>query len=266
MFLTNIQKSGLLIITVIILAAVFAQWIAPEHPNLQERPAESKLRPPSSQHLFGTDQFGRDVLSRIIFGGRISLLISVSVVATASIIGFFWGATASYFGGVLDYILMKIVDVFLSFPTIFLIITLTALFGSNLKILIIVLSLTSWMDIARLVRAEIHSLKQQPFILKAKSMGLGHFRIITGHFLPNVATTLAAIIVMRIADIILVESALSFIGLGVQPPVASWGSVIGDGKNLAASAWWISFFPGIMIVVTILSFYLVGNGFKKAKY
>lgn len=249
----------------ILVASLFAGWITPVDPNRQDRPAETKLMAPSAQHLFGTDQFGRDVFSRVLYGGRISLLISLVVVVLALGIGCAYGALAGLAGGWLDDLLMRIVDLFLSFPTIFLILTLTALFGSNLIVLIFVLAVTSWMDIARLVRAEVHSLKLRPFVLRAKSAGLPPRRIFIYHFLPNLFSMIFAVAIMRMADIILVESALSFIGLGVQPPMASWGSIIGDGKSVLAAAWWVSFFPGLVVVLTILSLYLMGNDLKEGR-
>ena len=258
-------RFGFFVLGIILITAICAPWVAPYDPVLQDNPAETKFKSPSFNNFFGTDQFGRDVFSRVIYGGRISLLISISVVLFASFIGIVYGSLASYVGGFVDNILMWFVDVFLSFPTLFLIITITALFGSHFVLLIAVLSITCWMDIARLVRGEIYSLKEQPFILRAKSVGLGHMRIIAGHLLPNVLKTIIAIIVLRMADVILLESALSFIGLGVQPPVASWGSVIGDGRMVFSTAWWIAFFPGLFIVVTILSLYVVGNSLKQGE-
>lgn len=256
----------LLFLGIILITALGAPFFAPYNPVLLDNPAETKFNSPSKSNLFGTDQFGRDVFSRVIYGGRISLLLSISVVFFASLFGIFYGSLASYVGGFFDNILMWFVDVFLSFPALYLIIITIALFGHHIILLIAVLSITCWMDIARLVRGEIYSLKEQPFILNAKSIGLGPVRIVLRHLLPNVLKTIIAIVIIRLADVILIESALSFIGLGVQPPVASWGSVIGDGRMVISTAWWISFFPGIFIVLTILSLYVVGNSLKNIEY
>jgi peptide/nickel transport system permease protein len=242
--------------------AILSPLIAQYDPDEQNEHWQNRFQKPSWKHWFGTDKFGRDIFSRVLFGGRISLVITISVVLGSTIFGCFYGAVSGYVGGFIDQILMRLVDLLLSFPIIFLAVTCLALFKSGIVTLIFILSLTSWMDIARLVRAEVHSLKQRPFIFKAKAVGLSTARIIRVHLLPNVFATIVAFSIIRMADIILIESALSYIGLGTTPPTASWGSIISDGKEVLSSAWWITFFPGLAIFLTTLSLNFIGNGIK----
>jgi len=253
---------GLSILCLIILIISFSSLIIKYDPDIQNNPAQNRLKKPGWKFWFGTDKFGRDVFSRVLYGGRISLIIAVSVVLFSAIIGSFFGAISGYFGGLLDQILMRFVDLLLSFPIIFLAITCMALFGAGHLMLIVVLTLTSWMDVARLVRAEVLSIKQRPFILKAKAVGLKTSRIIGRHLLPNVLLTVFTFSIIRMADIILIESALSFIGIGTQPPTSSWGSMISDGRSYLPFAWWITFFPGIAILCTTMSLNFIGHGLK----
>jgi len=253
---------GLMVLGSMIILTILSPLITRYDPNAQVEPALSRYQSPSWEHWFGTDQFGRDVFSRVLFGGRISLIIAVSVVFLSVMIGVCYGAVSGYFGGLVDQILMRFVDLFLSFPVIFLVVTCMALFGSGISLLIVVLTLTGWLDIARLIRAEVNALKQRPFILKARAAGLRTLRIIGRHLIPNVVITMIAIAVIRVADIILIETALSFIGLGVQPPTASWGSVINDGRLVLTSAWWVTLFPGMAIILTTMSLYVIGDGIK----
>lgn len=254
--------TGIVILGVIVLLTLTAPWTVRYDPDIPINPAQNHLQKPSAAHQFGTDQFGRDVLARVLSGGRVSLFIGLSVVLLSVLLGLGYGAVSGYVGGLLDQILMRLVDLFLSFPILFITVTCMALLGSGMTLLIVVLVLTGWMDIARLVRAEVCSLKERPFILNARAGGIGPFRIIGSHLLPNVLITVITFSVIRLADIILIESALSFIGLGVQPPTASWGSIIGDGRMVLSSAWWITLFPGLAICLTILSLNLIGNGLK----
>ncbi len=256
------MRTGVFIFGAILLASFLGGRYAQYDPNLQSSPAEVHYQGPCKAHLFGTDQFGRDVFSRVLAGGRLSLTISLCVVALSLIIGSLYGALSAYLGGVWDHLLMRFVDILLSFPLVFLAITCMALFGAGVSYLIIVLALTSWMDVARLVRAEALSLKSRPFVVRAKASGLGPWTILRHHILPNTFATISAFAILRMADIILIESSLSFIGLGVQPPQASWGSILNDGWPVLAKAWWLSFFPGLAIVLSIMSLNLIGGGLK----
>ncbi len=257
---------GSVILLVLIAAsALAAPLIAKYQPDAQVSPTSDRYLPPSSQHWFGTDQFGRDVFARALYGGRVSLFIAVCVVTCSIFIGTLYGAFAGFFGGRLDQVAMRFLDMLLAFPLVFLAVTCMALFGSGLLTLVLVLTLVSWMDVARLVRAEIHSLKQRDFVLKARSLGLSTRRILLHHIIPNVAVTVVAIAVLRAADVILIESALSFLGLGVQPPMASWGSIINDGKAVLSLAWWLTAFPGLAIILTIISLHVAGESLQIAK-
>lgn len=242
--------------------SIAAPLINAYDPDAQVAPAANRYLKPSVEHWFGTDQFGRDVFTRVCYGGRISLFLALLVVAASLLIGCGYGAVSGYLGGVWDQVMMRLVDILLAFPLVFLAVTCMALFGSGLYGLVMILTLTAWMDIARLVRAEVLSLKQRPFILKARAAGLSGRRIILRHLLPNALATIMAVAVIRIADIILIESALSFLGLGVQPPLASWGSIINDGKAVLAASWWLSVFPGAAIALTTISLHLIGEGLR----
>jgi peptide/nickel transport system permease protein len=257
--------TGLILLSVILLMVISAHWIVQFNPDTPIDPANNRYSKPSCRHWFGTDQFGRDVFSRVLFGGRITLLIAFSVVILSVLLGGVYGALSGYIGGILDHILMRIIDVFLSFPVIFLAITCMAIFGSDMFFLILVLALTGWMDIARMVRAEVISLKGQNFIVRARALGLKTTTIIGKHILPHLLFTVFAFSILRMADIILIESALSFIGLGVQPPTASWGSIINDGRQVLETAWWIVLFPGLAILISIISLNLIGQGIKNLK-
>jgi len=246
-------------------SSIFAPLLLRHDPNALASPAETRHASPSFEHWFGTDQFGRDVFTRVLYGGRISLLIALAVVICAVAFGALYGAIAGYLGGWWDQIFMRVVDALLAFPVVFLAVTLMAVFGTGLKWLIIILILSSWMDVARVVRAEVLSLKQRPFIFKARAAGLHAPRILFYHLLPNAFATVLAAAILRVAEVILLESALSFLGLGAQPPTASWGAILNDGKAVFATAWWITTFPGLAIVTAVLSFNLIGEGLRSSQ-
>ena len=254
---------GLTFIILISLIALFAPHIAPYDPNEQKDILETRYLPPSVDHPFGTDKFGRDVLSRVIYGARISLSISLLAVLIAITLGTMYGAVSGYYGSWVDNVMMRFVDLMLAFPTFFLILTLVALFKAKIWIIILVLGLTGWMDVARLVRGEILSLKEKEFVQAARVVGVSNFTIIFRHLLINAIDPVIVAATLRVGILILVESALSFLGLGAQPPTPSWGSIISDGKGDLLTAWWISTFPGLAIVATVISFNLVGDGLRK---
>ena len=223
-----------------------------------------KLQGPSMAHPLGTDNLGRDVCTRMLHGTRISLTVGFIAVGVSITIGIFVGAVAGYFGGVVDAILMRFVDMMMCFPTFFLILTVVALLKPSIYNIIIVIGLTSWTGTARFVRAEFLSLRQRDFVLAAVAGGLGNSRIIFRHILPNSLAPVAVSAVLGIAGAILTEASLSFLGFGVPPPAPTWGNVLADGKTYILDAWWLIVFPGMAIFITTLSFYLVGEGMREA--
>ena len=249
-------------VTALLLVAVFAPLLAPFEPTRIN--IDNILSPPGGEHLFGTDDLGRDVLSRMIYGSRISLSVGFVAVGISVSIGIVIGAMAGFFGGKVDAVLMRFVDVMLTFPAFFLILAVIAIVGPSIYMIMIIIGLTSWMDVSRLVRAEFLSLKERDFVLAARASGASDRRIIFRHILPNAMSPVFVAATFGVAGAILVESGLSFLGLGVQPPDSSWGNILTTGKNYIEVAWWLSLYPGLSILITVLSYNLVGEGLRDA--
>jgi peptide/nickel transport system permease protein len=226
----------------------------------QARPAFVRTR----TFILGTDQYGRDILSRVIYGSRISLSIGFLVVLISVTLGTVIGVSSGYFGGWIDAVTMRIVDVLIAFPALFLILIIIATFGNSIYLIVTTLSFTGWMGVSRIVRSQVLSLKEQEFILAARSLGLSNMRIIFRHLVPNTLTPVIIAATLRIGSIILTEAGLSFLGLGVQPPVPSWGNIINEGRDSLLNYWWISTFPGIAILSTVVCFNLIGDGVRDA--
>jgi peptide/nickel transport system permease protein len=258
----RLALAGGIVVIVLFLIAIFADILAPYDPDDIDR--RHILEPPSIRHPFGTDDLGRDVLSRMIYGSRISLAVGFVAVGISTIIGIILGALAGYYGGWTDRIIMRMIDIMLSIPTFFLILAVIAFVGPGIWNIMIVIGLTSWMSVARLVRAEFLSLKEREFVLAAKALGAGDMRIIFGHMMINSMAPVFVSAVLGVAAAILVESALSFLGIGIQPPIPSWGNILTLGKDNIEIAWWLSVFPGLAILITVLSYNLVGEGLRDA--
>ena len=248
---------GLTILGSIVAAAVFAPLLAPYSPTAQNLAAD--LLPQSQQHPLGTDKLGRDVLSRILYGGRVSIFVGVASVAVSLTLGFFIGSIAGYFGGWIDELLMRLVDVLLAFPGILLAIALTAVLGPGLNHVVLALCVIGWTGYARLTRAEILLLRERDFISAAQALGGSPARIIVLHMLPNLASPLTIQATFHMAAAILAEGALSFLGLGIQPPSPSWGSMLNEGRQFLLVAPYLTTFPGIALMATVLGLNLVGD-------
>ncbi len=249
-------------ILMIVLIALLAPIIVPYDPYKIN--VYKVLEPPSKEHLFGTDELGRDVFSRVLYGARVSLKVGIIAMGIAIITGTLFGSIAGYYGGFIDSFIMRLVDVMLSFPTLFLILAIVAVLEPNIYIIMAVIGLTGWMDVARLVRAEVLSLKEREFVLASKAIGASSVRIILKHILPNAIYPVIVAATFAVGGAILIESGLSFLGLGIQPPEPSWGGILSVGKDYITVAWWMSFFPGIAIFLTVLSFNLFGEALRDA--
>ena len=225
---------------------------------------ENRLKPPAfaggdTSHLLGTDQLGRDVLSRLVQGARVSLMVGVIAVAVSGVLGVLLGLFAGFYRGLADEVIMRIVDLRLALPFILLVIAIIAVFGPSLTNLILVLALTGWAGYARVVRAEVLSVREREFVLAARSMGASDWRLMTRHILPNTVSAAVVIASLELAQMVITESALSFLGLGIQPPVPSWGNMLGEGREYLLTSWWLATFPGVAIAMTAVSINIVGD-------
>ncbi len=214
------------------------------------------------EHLLGTDHLGRDVLSRLIYGARVALIVGVTTVAVSGLVGLGIGLVAGYFGGWADTAFMRLLDIQLSMPFMLLALTIIGILGPSLRNIVIVLALTGWVVYARIVRAEILSLRTREFVVACRSLGGSNARIIVQHLLPNVRSSVLVVSTIEVARMMLLESALSFLGLGVRPPTPSWGAMLADGRIYLASAWWLPTLPGLAISVTVLAVNTVGDGLR----
>ena len=248
------------IVAIMSLLALLAPLIAPFDPTAID--VNAIFLPPGSGHLLGTDALGRDVFSRMLFGARASLWVGFTAVAIAATLGTFIGLVAVYVGGLVDELLMRLVDVMLCFPSFFLILAVVAFLEPSLFNIMVVIGLTSWMGVARLVRAETLKLREQDFVAAARLSGAGPLRILFLHILPNAMAPVLVSATLGVAGAILTESALSFLGLGVQPPDPSWGNILMDGKSTLTIAPWLSIFPGLAILFTVLGYNLLGESLR----
>jgi len=240
--------------------SLLAPWISPYDPAAID--LKNILQPPSAKHWFGTDQLGRDVLSRMIWGAQISLKVGFVSTGIAIFIGTILGAVAGYYGRWVDAVIMRFVDIMLCFPTFFLILAVIAFLEPSIWNIMIIIGATGWMGITRLVRADFISLKERDFVQAARVIGASDARIIFIHVLPNCMASVLVAATLGVAGAILTESALSFLGIGVQPPTPSWGNILTAGKDNIDIAWWLSLYPGLAILVTVLGYNMLGEGIR----
>ena len=263
LFRSKTGTVGFIIVFIVFLVAIFAPVLAPHDPAAIN--AGNMLKPPfwmeggSTAHLLGTDNLGRDILSRVIYGSQVSLLVGITSVVVAGIIGVTIGLIAGYYGGTIDNLLMRVVDSFLAIPTILFALVILTIFGPSIVTLIFVLGATNWVNYARLVRGEVLSIKERDFVRAAHSIGVKNHKIILRHLLPNVVSSFIVISTLSVATTIILEASLSFLGLGIQPPDVSWGLILSDGRDYLATSWWLATFPGIAITITVLGIIFLGD-------
>jgi peptide/nickel transport system permease protein len=253
-------KTGAIMIVILILFLVAGSFISPYQPESQD--LTQTLSPPSWGHPLGTDFYGRDLLTRLIYGGRITLGVSLIATILAIAIGSVIGLLCGFWGGLFDLLCMRFIDILLGFPRIFVILLIIGLGYSSLGLVVLVMALFSWMEIARIVRANVWVVKEQLYIKSAQALGLSKNRIIFRHILPNVSGPIIVSAILLISSLILLESGLSFLGLGAQPPTASWGTILNEGRIDPLGTWWISLFSGILIVISVIGFNLIGDGIQ----
>jgi len=254
------------VLLLIVASAVFAPWLVPHDPldvNIRHR-----LAPPAwmeggtSRHLLGTDQVGRDLLSRMIFGGRVSLVVGATAVLISASIGVPLGLAAGYFGGRPDWTIMTLVNVMLTFPFVLLALAVIAVLGPSLINMIVVLGVAGWPIYARVIRAETMTIREREFVMAGRALGMGHARIIFRQIFPNLLSAIVVIATLQVAQVIILESFLSFLGLGIQPPTPAWGNMLGEGRVYMLNSWWIATFPGSAIFATTLVMNLMGNALR----
>jgi peptide/nickel transport system permease protein len=259
----KLAMAGLFFFVLLVLVAIFAPLVAPYGPTEIPKPAQVRASP-STEHWFGTDNIGRDVFSRVVFGARISLRIGIIATAISLTIGIVLGALSGYFAGFTDTVVMRVTDALLAIPYIILAIAIAALFGRSVNSVILVLGLTGWLAIVRIVRANFISLKQLEYVEAARALGYNRTRIIFRHILPNALQPIIVYGTIAIGGVILAEAALAYLGVGVQPPTPAWGLMVADGKRNISNAAWIIFFPGMAIFLTVLAFVFMGDGLRDA--
>lgn len=255
---------ALIVLALVVLCAVLASVLSPFDPNAQD--LLTRLSPPqwTGGHLLGTDNLGRDVLSRLIYGARISLFVGLAVALISGTIGALVGIVAGYRGGWADRVLMRLADVQLAFPAILLALAVVAFLGNGLWVVIIVLGVTNWVSYARVARSSVLSLRERDYVLVARAIGVGPATIMRRHLLPNVLASLITIAALNVASAIVVESALSFLGLGVPADIPTWGSMLADGQLYLGTSWWIAVFPGLALTLTALSINITGDAIRDA--
>jgi len=255
---------SLYVLAILVLAALLAPLLAPYDPIAIGDVMATRFQSPSWAHPFGTDEFGRDLFSRALYGARVSLSVGILAMLLATSIGSLYGAVSGYFGGIVDGVMMRIVDVWIAFPAFYLMLLLVGVFEASVPVLILILALTAWPSTARFIRGEILSLRERDYVEAARAMGLPAHRIILRHLIPGALSPVLVTGALAVAGMIGAEAGLSFLGLGISPPTPSWGNMVAAGKDALASAWWISFFPGALLTITLIAFSLVADGLRDA--
>ena len=255
---------SLYVLAILVLAALLAPMLAPYDPIAIGDVMATRFQSPSWAHPFGTDEFGRDLFSRALYGARVSLSVGILAMLLATSIGSLYGAVSGYFGGIVDGVMMRIVDVWIAFPAFYLMLLLVGVFEASVPVLILILALTAWPSTARFIRGEILSLRERDYVEAARAMGLPAHRIILRHLIPGALSPVLVTGALTVAGMIGAEAGLSFLGLGISPPTPSWGNMVAAGKDSLASAWWISFFPGALLTITLIAFSLVADGLRDA--
>jgi oligopeptide transport system permease protein len=258
----RLAVAGGFILIVIGLACVVAPWFMTY--GYEQQDLVLGAAPPSAAHWLGTDPFGRDLLVRILYGGRVSLMVGFIATAVALLIGVTWGATAGYIGGRLDAVMMRIVDILYALPFMIFVVLLTVVFGRSLLLLFLAIGAVEWLTMARIIRGQVQALKQQEFVEAAVSLGLSRTAIIARHVIPNALGPLIVYTTLTIPAVMLLEAFISFLGLGVQPPASSWGSLISDGVETMEEYPWLLIFPGITLSVTLFALNFLGDGLRDA--
>ena len=253
---------GLVLVVLLLLVTLMADFIAPQ--GIDEQDLRKGLFAPGGEFLLGTDEFGRDMLSRIIHGSRISLQVGIIATVLSAVIGISLAAISGYFGGRIDYFIQSMVDISWAFPTVLLAIFLVAMLGPGLVNVMIAVGLSYWGGYARVVRGQVLSLREWEFVVAARAIGANDARIMLRHILPNIIAPVIVMCTMMMADAIVIEATLSFLGMGAQPPVPSWGSILAGGRTYLRLAPWVTLFPGIAIMLTVLGFNLLGDGLRDA--
>ena len=263
--LTSALWWSLALIALLCTIALLAPSLAPYAPNTQLDIIGLKNRPPSLAHPFGTDQYSRDLLSRMLFGARISLSVALLAVLLSATVGTAYGLTAGYFGGRVDAVMMRLLDACLAIPRVLLLVAVLALWSPvPLGALIAIIGLTGWFEVSRLVRAEVLSVMQREYLLAARALGIPGFRVIWRHILPNVLNPIIVAATLGVGNVIMLEAGLSYLGIGAHAPTASWGSIFFDGSEAFQATWWIALFPGLAIIVTVLAFNVFGSALRDA--
>lgn len=250
---------GLMMLALLVAAGLFAPWLAPFDPQHQNLMMALTPPQPAGPHLLGTDHVGRDLLSRIIYGARVSLLIAIAVVGFSGIVGVVLGVVSGYFGRWVDSVIQKILEVFWAFPPLLLAIAIVAFLGQGLAVVILALASQRWIPYCRLARAETMTLREREFVVAARSLGAGHIRLLRRHILPNVLPSTIVVATFAMATAIISEAALSFLGLGVPPAIPTWGGMLADARSYISTSWWMALFPGLCIFVTVLGINLLGD-------